>query len=75
MQLNGNTFLITGGASGLGEACVRRLAASGGRVVIADLNEQAGQALATELGTATRFIRTDVTNPTDCASGDRFGPA
>jgi NAD(P)-dependent dehydrogenase (short-subunit alcohol dehydrogenase family) len=65
MQLNGNTFLITGAASGLGEACARRLAAGGGRVVIADLNEQAGLALATELGNAAQFVRTDVTNPTD----------
>src|SRR5262245_33561430 len=65
MQLNSSTFLITGGASGLGEACARRLAAGGGRVVIADLNEQAGQALASELGNTARFVRTDVTNPTD----------
>ena len=65
MQLKGSTFLITGAANGLGEACARRLAASGGRIVIADLNEQAGQALATELGNAARFVRTDVTNPSD----------
>jgi NAD(P)-dependent dehydrogenase (short-subunit alcohol dehydrogenase family) len=65
MQIKDSTFLITGGASGLGEACARRLAATGGKVVIADLNEKAGKALATELGPAARFIRTDVTNPSD----------
>jgi NAD(P)-dependent dehydrogenase (short-subunit alcohol dehydrogenase family) len=65
MQIKDSTFLITGGASGLGEACARRLAAAGGRVVIADLNENAGSALAKQLGPLARFIRTDVTNPSD----------
>ncbi|HEY2826987.1 MAG TPA: SDR family NAD(P)-dependent oxidoreductase [Pirellulales bacterium] len=62
MQIKDSTFLVTGGASGLGEACARRLAAAEGRVVIADLNDDAGRALAKELGAAARFVRTDVTN-------------
>src|SRR5262245_46668239 len=56
------TALVTGGASGLGEACVRRLVAGRGRAIIADLNEGRGQDLARELGTAAHFIRTDVTD-------------
>jgi NAD(P)-dependent dehydrogenase (short-subunit alcohol dehydrogenase family) len=65
MQIKDNTFFITGGASGLGEACARRLAAAGGKVVIADLNENAGAALAKQLGTTARFVRTDVTNTSE----------
>jgi len=63
MKLSGSTFLVTGGASGLGEATVRNFAAAGGNVVIADLNEARGEALAAELGAKTCFQRTDVTSP------------
>jgi len=62
MQINDRTFLVTGGGSGLGAACVRRLFARGGRVVIADVQKEAGSALAAELGTRSLFIETDVTN-------------
>jgi NAD(P)-dependent dehydrogenase (short-subunit alcohol dehydrogenase family) len=62
MQLGEHVFLVTGGASGLGEACVRRFAAGGARLVVADLNEAAGQRLAQELGASVRFVRTDVTD-------------
>ncbi len=55
--------LVTGGASGIGAAVARRFAAGGARVVIADLNEAAGAALATEIG--ARFVRTDVTTEAD----------
>jgi NAD(P)-dependent dehydrogenase (short-subunit alcohol dehydrogenase family) len=65
MQIHGSTFLITGAASGLGAACARRLASAGGNVVIADLNDDEGAALAEELGASARFIRTDVTNQAD----------
>jgi len=54
--------LVTGGASGLGAAAVRRLAGLGARVVIADLNREAGEALARELGEAAAFAPTDVTD-------------
>ncbi|MDX1502064.1 MAG: 3-hydroxyacyl-CoA dehydrogenase [Thermoanaerobaculia bacterium] len=61
MQIDGRTFLITGGGSGLGEATARRLCAGGGRVVLADVNEERGGALAAELGDVARFAATDVT--------------
>jgi NAD(P)-dependent dehydrogenase (short-subunit alcohol dehydrogenase family) len=54
--------LVTGGASGLGEATTRALAAHGAAVTILDLNEDRGQALAAELGGHTTFVRTDVTD-------------
>lgn len=60
MMIETHTFLVTGGASGLGAATVRMLAAAGGNVVIADLNEAAGKALAAELGAKVRFAATDV---------------
>ena len=60
MDLKGSTFVVTGGASGLGAATVRMVVAGGGNAVIADLKEAEGQALAAELGRAARFVRTDV---------------
>lgn len=60
MHITGNTFLVSGGASGLGAACVRMLVEAGGNVVIADLNEQGGPALAASLGPKVRFHKTDV---------------
>jgi NAD(P)-dependent dehydrogenase (short-subunit alcohol dehydrogenase family) len=62
MQLAGNTFLVSGGASGLGGACVRMLAQAGANVVIADLNKNAGEALAAEFRATVRFAATDVTD-------------
>lgn len=61
MQIEGNVFLVTGGGSGLGRATVRRLAAQGARVVIADIDARAARALAEELGERGRFAATDVT--------------
>lgn len=65
MTLAGRTALVTGGASGLGEACVRALVAAQASVTIADLNEERGQALAHELGALTQFCRTDVCDEAD----------
>src|SRR5262249_25178513 len=62
MQLLGNTFLVTGGGSGLGAACVREFAGAGGNVLIADVNAATGEALAAELGAQVRFAQTDVTD-------------
>src|SRR5262245_25187632 len=62
MQIGGSVFLITGGASGLGGATARMMAAAGGKVAIADLKEKEGNALAKELGSAAKFMRTDVTD-------------
>jgi NAD(P)-dependent dehydrogenase (short-subunit alcohol dehydrogenase family) len=60
MELNGIGALVAGGASGLGEATARELAARGARVTVADLNEERGQALAAEIGGA--FAAADVTD-------------
>jgi NAD(P)-dependent dehydrogenase (short-subunit alcohol dehydrogenase family) len=60
MELNGIGALVAGGASGLGEATARELAARGARVAIADLNEERGRALADELGGP--FVQADVTD-------------
>jgi NAD(P)-dependent dehydrogenase (short-subunit alcohol dehydrogenase family) len=62
MNLAGSTFLVSGGGSGLGAACVRMLARAGANVVIADINRDAGEALAAEMGSTVRFIATDVTD-------------
>jgi NAD(P)-dependent dehydrogenase (short-subunit alcohol dehydrogenase family) len=60
LDLNGIGALVAGGASGLGEATARELAARGARVTIADLNDERGAALAEKLGTT--FAKTDVTD-------------
>jgi NAD(P)-dependent dehydrogenase (short-subunit alcohol dehydrogenase family) len=60
MDLNGAAAIISGGASGLGEATARDLAAHGATVVIADLNEERGKSLADELGGV--FVKTDVSD-------------
>jgi NAD(P)-dependent dehydrogenase (short-subunit alcohol dehydrogenase family) len=62
MELKDTVALITGGASGLGEACARRLLKAGGRVVILDRNEKLGVARAEELGPNCRFAKADVTS-------------
>jgi NAD(P)-dependent dehydrogenase (short-subunit alcohol dehydrogenase family) len=55
MKLTNKTVLVTGGASGLGAACVRLLVRQGARAIIIDLNEEHGKALEAELGDAARF--------------------
>ncbi len=62
MQIEGSGAIVGGGASGLGEATARRLHAGGAHVVIADMNEDRGQALASELGDRATFVPTDVTD-------------
>src|SRR5574344_2475949 len=63
MDIQGKVFIVTGGASGLGEGAARMLAAAGGTVVIADMQEEKGQAVAQDIGGA--FVRCDVTNEAD----------
>ena len=67
MDIAGKVFIITGGASGLGEGTARMLAANGGKVVIADLQADKGEALASELGGAAvaRFVKCDVSQESD----------
>jgi NAD(P)-dependent dehydrogenase (short-subunit alcohol dehydrogenase family) len=63
MDIAGKAFIVTGGASGLGEGAARLLAACGGRVVVADLQVDRGQAVAAEIGGA--FVRCDVSQEAD----------
>jgi NAD(P)-dependent dehydrogenase (short-subunit alcohol dehydrogenase family) len=62
MELNGTTAIVSGGASGLGEATARGLAAAGAFVVVADLSEDRGKAVADDIG--GMFARTDVADET-----------
>src|SRR6478752_2366451 len=66
MQIEGSTFIVSGGASGLGAATARMIVEGGGHAVIADLKDDEGRACASQLGDSARFVRTDVT---DEASG------
>jgi len=63
MDIAGKVFIVTGGASGLGEGTARMLAANGAKVVIADLQADKGEALASELGGA--FVKCDVSQEAD----------
>ena len=63
MDIQGKVFIVTGGASGLGEGTARMLAANGGKVVIADMQVEKGEAVAKELGGA--FVKCDVSNEAD----------
>ena len=65
MDIADKVFIVTGGASGLGEGTVRMLAREGARVVVADLQADRGQALAAELGAHTAFVRCDVSQEAD----------
>src|SRR5690349_5769416 len=61
-DIAGKSALVTGGASGLGAATVRRLHAQGAHVTVADVQEDKGSALVSELGERATFVRTDVTD-------------
>ena len=63
MEIQGKVFIVTGGASGLGEGTARMLAREGGQVVIADVQVAKGEALAQELGAS--FVRCDVASEAD----------
>ena len=67
-RLEGRVAVVTGGASGIGEATVRLFASEGARVVIADLQADRGRALAEEIGAAAMFADTDVTREADVAA-------
>ena len=76
MQISGSSAVVVGGAGGLGEATVRRLHAAGAKVVIADLADDKGKELASELD--ARYVRTDATNTEDVqaalAEAESLGP-
>lgn len=63
MEIQGKVFIVTGAASGLGEGTARMLAAKGGRVVVADMQVDKGEAVARDIGGA--FVKCDVSNETD----------
>ncbi len=63
MDIQGKVFIVTGGASGLGEGTARHLAAQGGRVVVADMQADRGDAVARDIGAA--FVRCDVASEAD----------
>ena len=78
MKLGETHALVTGGASGLGEATVRAINAGGGKVAILDMDSVRGKKLAEELGSSTIFCKTDVTNEDSVKSAiektiDSFG--
>jgi NAD(P)-dependent dehydrogenase (short-subunit alcohol dehydrogenase family) len=68
MNIKDNVFLISGGASGLGSATARMIVANGGKVVLIDMNRDAGTALASELGPNGSFLPADVTDENACKS-------
>ncbi|MEY4710990.1 MAG: hypothetical protein RIS88_440 [Pseudomonadota bacterium] len=63
MEISGKVFIVTGGASGLGEGTARMLTQAGGKVVIADMQVEKGEAIAREIGGA--FVKCDVSNEAD----------
>ena len=71
MEISGSTFLITGGASGLGAATARLIAAAGGNAVLADVDTAQGETLARSLGRQALFVRTDVTDEASAGSAVR----
>ncbi|MFK7915063.1 MAG: SDR family NAD(P)-dependent oxidoreductase, partial [Pseudomonadales bacterium] len=78
MEMQDKVAVITGGASGLGEATVRRVAAAGGKVMIFDMNEERGNAIAAELGDNVKFVSVNVTKEDSVEAGiaaamDAFG--
>ncbi|MEI7968889.1 MAG: 3-hydroxyacyl-CoA dehydrogenase [Betaproteobacteria bacterium] len=62
MDIRNRVFIVTGGSSGLGEATVEMITSNGGRVIVADVNTAAGEALAARLGPDVRFSECDVTS-------------
>ncbi|MFW6335066.1 MAG: 3-hydroxyacyl-CoA dehydrogenase [Desulfosalsimonas sp.] len=69
METRGSTFIVTGGASGLGEATVRAIVKEGGKAAIFDPAEDAGSALAKELGDSVIYCRTDVADESSVQHG------
>ena len=77
-RLEGKVAIVTGGASGIGAATVRRFVHEGARCVVADLQDELGESLAAELGDAAHFVRCNVTNEDEVAAlvkstVERFG--
>ena len=69
MDIKGKTAVVTGGASGLGRATIKRIVAAGGRAAIFDMNEEKGNALASELGNSVIFCNVNVTDEDSVKAG------
>ncbi|MBW1783316.1 MAG: 3-hydroxyacyl-CoA dehydrogenase [Deltaproteobacteria bacterium] len=65
MEIKNSVAVVTGGASGLGEACIRNFMAKGGKVSILDFAEERGRKIAAELGDGALFCMTDITKEAD----------
>jgi NAD(P)-dependent dehydrogenase (short-subunit alcohol dehydrogenase family) len=65
MQIQSKTFLVTGGASGLGFATAEMIIENGGNAMLLDVNAEAGEKAETELGKNAKFVKTDVTNESE----------
>ncbi|TVT75569.1 MAG: 3-hydroxyacyl-CoA dehydrogenase [Denitromonas halophila] len=79
MDLKGSVFVVTGGGSGLGAATAQMVVEAGGSVMLVDVNVEAGEARAAELGAVARFVKTDVTDESSAraafaAAAEAFGP-
>src|SRR5699024_11256668 len=79
-RLKNKVAIVTGGASGMGASHVRLFAKEGAKVVLTDINEEAGEVLATELGADVHFVKQDVTSEADwnkviAETESKFGPA
>jgi NAD(P)-dependent dehydrogenase (short-subunit alcohol dehydrogenase family) len=74
-RFEGRVAVVTGGASGLGEATARLLVAEGGQVVIADMGDARGRAVADSLGAAATFVHCDVTVESEVAAAIDAAPA
>ena len=68
MEIQDRTFLVTGGASGLGRAAAQAILAAGGNAVLLDVNADTGRAAETALGAHARFAQADVTNEEQVAA-------
>ncbi|MEQ8442478.1 MAG: SDR family oxidoreductase [Alphaproteobacteria bacterium] len=78
MRLKNKVAIVTGAASGFGAGMARRFAAEGAKVIVADITEDAGRAIAADIGDAAHFVRCDVTSADDwnaavATACDKFG--
>ncbi|HEV7978466.1 SDR family oxidoreductase [Amycolatopsis sp.] len=72
-ELASKVALVTGGASGIGLACARAIVAEGGKVMIGDVSDDAGRAVADDLGAAASYVHLDITSPADWADAVNAG--
>ena len=69
MRLREKVAVITGAGSGFGESMAKRFAAEGAEVVVADINDDGGERVVSEIGDAARFVHTDVRKGAELGSG------